>query len=57
MRLTSQAARKKIEAIAPRTPGATVGLIVGITVGCLTVVTAIVVTVIVWKKKKRGVEQ
>ena len=57
MRLTSQAARKKIEAIAPRTSGATVGLVVGITVGCLTVVTAIVVTVIVWKKKKRGVEQ
>ena len=57
MRLTSDAARKKIEAIAPRTPSATVGLIVGITVGCLTVVTAIVVTVIVWKKKKRGVEQ
>ena len=53
----TDAARKKIEAIAPRTSGATVGLIVGITVGCLTVVTAIVVTVIVWKKKKRGVEQ
>lgn len=55
--LALSTARKKIEAIAPRTPGATVGLIVGITVGCLTVVTAIVVTVIVWKKKKRGVEQ